>query len=60
MSLSHHKLAVTVLLEQSIVGRGLRRYYTLGVGDPRKICFDTIPSTLVMVLMSIDTDTEYL
>ena len=32
----------------------------LGVGDTRKICFDAIPSTFVMVLMNIDTDTEYL
>ena len=36
------------------------QYGTLWVGDTRKFCFDTIPSTFVMVLMSFDTDTEYL
>jgi len=35
-------------------------YLRVGVGDTRNFCFNTIPSTFVMVLMSIDIDTEYL
>jgi len=34
--------------------------FVVGVGDTRNLCFNTIPSTFVMVLMSINIDTEYL